>query len=289
MDDEIFSAEFYRKLNRFKPELLVKNAAGMSGNRKSKSKGNSVEFSDFREYMLGDDIRRIDWNAYGRFDRLFVKLFMEEKECVFRIILDGSGSMGFGDRSKEICAKRIAGALAYSILDNSDRACVGMLKGNMPTMYKGVTGKQGFGKITNYLNMMKFGDDTDLYKVLKKETFGTAGVTVFISDMYTDNLEDILKYLAMKKQQIILIRVLSREEADPSFEGYVRLIDSEDGNAMRVTMNRSVLKEYKGRLEAHTKYIEDLCIKYNALFTDIVSDAGMDELFHSLSMTNRRA
>ena len=82
---EIFNSDFYSKLNMLRFPLRISNATGLSGSRKSNAKGNSVEFSDFREYRLGDDIRRIDWNAYGRFDKLYVKLFMEEKEGLFNI------------------------------------------------------------------------------------------------------------------------------------------------------------------------------------------------------------
>ena len=86
--DKIFNSEFYSKLHTLRMSIAMRLAAGMSGGRKSNAKGNSVEFSDFREYQLGDDIRRIDWNAYGRFDKLYIKLFMEEKEGIFQIFLD---------------------------------------------------------------------------------------------------------------------------------------------------------------------------------------------------------
>ena len=86
--EKIFDSEFYSKLHKLRMSIAMHLASGMSGGRKSNAKGNSVEFSDFREYRLGDDFRRIDWNAYGRFDKLYVKLFMEEKEGIFNLFLD---------------------------------------------------------------------------------------------------------------------------------------------------------------------------------------------------------
>ena len=126
--EQAFNSEFYSKLRTLRMSIALSNAAGMSGGRKSKAKGNSVEFSDFREYMLGDDIRRIDWNAYGRFDKLFIKLFMEEKEGLFHVIVDASKSMDYGLKNKAVAAKRIAGALSYIVLENGDRLFVDIMK-----------------------------------------------------------------------------------------------------------------------------------------------------------------
>ena len=108
MGEKLFDQEFFAKLNNLAIAMNTRMTYGIGGGRKSNAKGNSVEFSDFREYRLGDDIRRIDWNAYGRFDKLFVKLFMEEKEGLFQIFLDASKSMDFGEKNKSVCAQRIA-------------------------------------------------------------------------------------------------------------------------------------------------------------------------------------
>ena len=99
MEEVLFDGEFFARLHTLRMSNKMKLTSGMSGGRKSSAKGNSVEFSDFREYMLGDDIRKIDWNAYGRMNRLFIKLFQEEKEGLFRIFLDGSKSMDYGEHN----------------------------------------------------------------------------------------------------------------------------------------------------------------------------------------------
>ena len=116
MESAIFDNAFFKKLNTLKMSLNMQLSQGMSGVRKSSAKGSSVEFSDFREYMLGDDIRRIDWNAYGRTDKLYIKQFMEEKEGIFRIFIDTSRSMCFGEASKSTMALQTAGELSYICL-----------------------------------------------------------------------------------------------------------------------------------------------------------------------------
>lgn len=117
----IFDRDFFASLNRLKMLIKIKPTSGLSGSRKSGAKGSSLEYSDFREYILGDDLRRIDWNAYGRMDKLLVKLFVEEKEGNFKIFTDCSASMDFGKAPKGICASRLCAATAYILLGQLDR------------------------------------------------------------------------------------------------------------------------------------------------------------------------
>jgi uncharacterized protein (DUF58 family) len=112
----VLEDNFFRQLNTLKLSLNLRLNQGMSGQRKSSGKGSSVEFSDFREYMLGDDLRRIDWNAYGRFDKLYIKEFMEEKEGIYRIFIDTSKSMDYGEKPKSVMALKLAAAFSYLVI-----------------------------------------------------------------------------------------------------------------------------------------------------------------------------
>ena len=128
MAERIFDQDFFNKLNNLAIAMNARMSYGMSGGRKSSAKGSSVEFSDYREYIPGDDIRRIDWSAYGRLDRLYIKQFMEEKEGVFQIFVDASKSMAFGEPPKTRQALQLAGALAYLVLNNLDRVYVSQMQ-----------------------------------------------------------------------------------------------------------------------------------------------------------------
>ncbi len=281
--EKVFDELFYKKLNMLRAKARLRNAAaGQSGARKSRSKGSSVEFSDFREYMLGDDIRRIDWNAYGRFDRLFVKLFNEEKEAVFRIFLDTSASMDFGEASKAACALRLAGALSYCVLENSDRLILNLLTANGPVKYKAVTGRNAFAGTLEKLERVNFSGKTDILDGVKRTEIRSAGMSILISDLYGDNLEDILKYLSYTKQEILLVQVLSREEADPFLEGTLSLIDNEDGAELRVTASSALMKQYRENYNHFMSEIDRLSRKYGAKFLTVVSDEPLEEIFYKL-------
>lgn len=218
MESVIFDKGFFEKLNTLKMSLNMRLSQGMSGIRKSSARGSSVEFSDFREYMLGDDIRRIDWNAYGRTDKLYIKQFMEEKEGIFQIFIDTSRSMCFGEVPKSKMALQVAGALSYIILNNLDRVYINEMKENSLTRGKGVTGGAAFSHVLNDLNRITFDGKTTLNKTILSRQVQAGGVSVIISDFLDrEGIEDAMKYLAFKKQAVVLIQILSREEMDVNY------------------------------------------------------------------------
>lgn len=283
INNNIFDETFYQKLNILRTSVrLSKAAAGQSGGRKSRAKGSSVEFSDFREYILGDDIRRIDWNAYGRFDKLFVKLFMEEKEGIFRLYVDGSASMNFGEKSKSVCAQRIAGALSYCILDNADRLMLNSMTAQGNLRSKAVTGRNAFAKTLENLQAVPFAGAVDMLDCIKKSGIKSSGMAVIISDFYTKDLEEILRYLAFSKQEILLIQVLAREEINPELEGTLSLIDSEDQSEVKITADSSVMKAYKNNYNEFITNMDKLSRKYSARYISVCSDENLDEIFYRI-------
>ncbi len=277
--DKIFDSEFYSKLHTLRMSIAMRLAAGMSGGRKSNAKGNSVEFSDFREYQLGDDIRRIDWNAYGRFDKLYIKLFMEEKEGVFQIFIDTSKSMDFGEANKGICALRMAAALSYVVLENSDRLYLNLMKEGSLECPKSYTGKQSFSKVTDYLENVKFQGTGDLKASIHRKKFDRRGMSVLISDGFSEDLEEVFRYMKFKNQDIVFIHILAPEEKEPSLEGTVNLIDSETTGEMRMTMSATAIKTYQESLKHFIRSTELLCKKYSAVYIPVSSADNLDTLF----------
>lgn len=281
MEEQIFDGEFFQKLNTLKMTTRLKLNSGMGGGRKSNAKGSSVEFSDFREYMLGDDIRRIDWNAYGRMNRLFVKLFMEEKEGLFHILVDCSKSMDYGQQKKSILALRIAGILSYLIINNLDRVTITAMKERSLYTTKSMTGRQSFQKLLNELEHFSFDEKVDIEKILKRLNIRHKGVTIIISDFFDqDRLEDAIKYLIYKNQEVILIHTLAREEILPEAEGTLRLLDVETTKDMKVTISPKLLKEYKRAFQSFIEELTRLSKKYHLSYLQAVSDKPLDQFIY---------
>lgn len=282
MKENIFDKDFFTKLNKINMALNFRLSNGTQGGRKSKAKGVSVEFSDFREYAPGDDFRRIDWNAYGRLDKLFVKVFMEEREGVFNFFLDKSKSMDQGDDNKGEMALKIVASLGYITINNLDRIVVsGLEDGNIVDLGSG-TGKRTFQKLLRDLNNIEFNGATNLGESIRKRKITGRGVSIVVSDFLNngglENLEEGLKYLAFKKQQIILVQVLSKEDMEPTIDEEVTLIDSETREEVKMTLNYKVIEEYKKALKTYNNNLKNMAKKYGAKIVFVRSDESLEKV-----------
>lgn len=281
----MFNEDFFKKLNKINMYINFKLSGGTQGGRKSKAKGVSVEFSDYRQYAPGDDFRRIDWNAYGRFDKFFIKVFMEEREGVFNFFIDKSKSMDYGKDNKKNTALKIVAALSYIALNNLDRVNISTMNDGSLENIKTSTGNRGFQKILMDLEKIKFDGTTDLSSSIKKRPLSMRGISIVVSDFLNneglESLEDGLKYLAYKKQEIILVQVLCDEEINPDFNNEITLIDSETGENIKLSVTPALINEYKETLKIYNEKVEALAKKYGGKLISVNSSMNIEEIILS--------
>lgn len=285
MGDKVFDGDFFRVLENLNISIKKSAAYGASGSRKSKVKGTSVEFSDYREYFHGDDFRRIDWNAYGRFDKFFIKLFMEEREALINVFIDSSKSMGFGEPQKSNLALKLAAAFSYLALNNLDRVCINTLRNKEIKSLDALSGKLMLQRTLSFLQDIVFEGTTDINASILKKEFKSRGVSVLISDYFTNSgIIEAIKYLTYKKQEVILIHILSPEELKPEYYGQVKLIDSETKEERSIILNSSIMKTYKKQLESFKNSIKDTAARYGAKYIEVSSDEDIEKvIFEKLS------
>lgn len=278
MEEKIFDGAFFAKLNTLSLHTNLMFTQGMSGPRKSSAKGSSVEFSDFREYILGDDIRRIDWNAYGRMDKLFIKQFMEEKEARFHIFLDCSRSMLYGEQKKSNSALQICAALSYMILNNLDRVSITAMKESESVRITGLTGRQAFMRLVQKLEQITFEGHVNLVEEIKKQPFYQRGVVILISDFLDQPaLKEALRYLAYQKQEILLVQVLAQEEIAPIKDGTNQLIDMESKEEIKVTMTNKVKTSYEKTLQTFLTSVEEATKSYQGTYLRKVTTESLEQ------------
>lgn len=287
-----FEKEFFDQLHTLKMNLPMYLSTGMNGARKSSAKGSSVEFSDYREYIPGDDIRRIDWNAYGRTDKLYIKQFMEEKEGLFHIFVDTSASMQFGEPSKAERALQITAALSYLILGNLDRLYINEMRENTVVRGKGVTGMAAFSHVLEILSNMQFAGSTMLNKAVMSRPLQPGGVTFLISDFLDgEGVEEAVRYLAYRKQTICFVQILAKEELDITYEGTCNLQDMESGDKVKITMSKATIRQYMDSLAALQEGLGKLARRYGAYYISVRSDTPLVETmlegFHGILSGNR--
>jgi uncharacterized protein (DUF58 family) len=259
MDGKIFDSEFLMKLERL--ALLAKrfHRGRTRGEHLNYKKGSSLEFYDYRHYQPGDDVRYIDWNIWGRLDRLFVKLFQAEEDLTIHLLVDTSKSMDFGDPLKFDYARRVGAALGYIGIKSLDRVGVSTFTDNLGTPLNPMRRQSHIFSLFEYFSRMKADGETDFNGCIEKYAArtGRPGLAVVISDMMIPRgWEAGLLSLVYRKFDIILVHVMDDEELSPTVDGYLRLVDGENGRSLNLTVDRAVRRLYLDKLESHFRSIE---------------------------------
>ena len=258
----LLDPEFLRKLEQL--ELVSRKifVGRMKGERRSKKRGTSVEFADHRNYAVGDDLRHIDWNVYGRLDKLFLKLFMEEEDLHVHILLDTSSSMGFGEPTKLHYAKQVAAALGFVGLVNLDRVVIDAFTSRLDAGLANIRGRSQMWRLVQYLDGLEASGTSDLTAAARQYAIQrpAKGVVIVISDFLDKRgYADALRYLLARDLDIYVIHVLSHEELEPDLAGDLKLLDCEDDDIAEVTISAPLLKRYKENLNAFVGGLKEWC------------------------------
>lgn len=277
---ELLSSDFLNQLERL--SLLSRRSfrGRVKGERRSPRKGISVEFSDFRPYGVGDDLRYVDWNVYARLDRLYLKLFVDEEDLCLHLLVDGSASMGFGEPSKLGYAARLAAALGFVGLVGLERVGVAVVRDRMAEGFSPARGRSQVLPLMDFLGRLRPGGGTSLndglaaYALRSRE----AGLAVLVSDlMDPGGYERGLKALLERRFDVHVIQVLAGDEMNPAFGGDLRLLDSETGEQRDLTLDGEALREYHERLRAFLDRAEQFCRSNEITYHRVVTDVPVEE------------
>jgi uncharacterized protein (DUF58 family) len=244
--------------------LLKNNVAGMfGGNRRSKNLGSSCEFADYRDYMPGDDVTKIDWNAYARFDKLYEKLYFDERQMHTRIYIDTSRSMIHGSEEKALAAIKLAAAFAYLSVSEMDKVSIYAIRGaELVEIVSGMVGKDAYLGCVGRLNELEFDLDSKIGEAIAPSTVGRGdGYSIIISDFLTDdNFESAIDRFAEQRRDILCVQVLARDELNPQIRGRMHLFDSENSSKFfRKRIDADVIRAYKDALAYATDRIRLYC------------------------------
>ena len=261
----------------------------MRGERRSKRRGESVEFADHRNYVPGDDLRFLDWNILARLDRLFLKLFLEEEDLHISLLVDVSKSMDWGEPDKSIYVRRVAAALAYIGLSNFDRVSVYGFADGLTCQLAGARGRRQVSKVLDFLTCMECDGQSNLAEACRQFAIRhpQPGILLILSDLLDKGgIEPGLRYLLGRNFDIYVCQVLCPEELEPKLAGDLQLRDVEDDDLAEVTVSRALLNRYKRNLEAYCTSIREYCTRrgINYLFTS--TDTPFDQII--LSYLRRR-
>lgn len=269
-----FDPRFLKRLERL---ALVSRRLGGSlhkGLRQSRSHGSSVEFADFREYLPGDDTRFVDWNAFARLERLFIKLFHEESSLCLHLLLDNSASMGFGAPAKLDAAKRYAAALAYVALARLDSVTVTALAGGADASLAPRRGRQQIHSILEFLTRVGPAGALDLNRSLRRYGSHPArnALAIVISDFLDpDGGAEGLAFLRHRKYEAVMLHLVTPEELDPRFRGDRLLVDAETGAEVDITASARLFRRYLDRLGEHCAGLEGFARRHGLTYARVTT------------------
>lgn len=291
MKGSMLNDAFFSRLETLALELRPNLAGFFGGKHKVSTYGQTVEFADYREYQLGDDIRRIDWNLYSRFEKYFLKLFTDERQMHTQVFIDCSASMGKDNPEKANYAVAMAAALGYLSVHNMDKVSFKLIKGDKSEDPFGtIVGKRAFFDAISALEELEFDGESDMREsVVNTQTGTNDGLSVIISDFFSENdWKKAVDYLCFKKRQVLLIQVLTPDEVDPSYTGRVHLIDvesnsMEDDRNMKVKIDRSSQIAYERAMQEIKDNLKTFCHSRGVDYVTICTDQPVEKaLFKEL-------
>jgi uncharacterized protein (DUF58 family) len=266
-DERLFDEAFLRRLEQL--AILSRRAVAgqIQGERRSPKRGQSVEFADFRPYAAGDDFRRIDWNAYARLERFFIKLFVQEEDLTVHLLVDASRSMDWGQPNKLRYAIRAAGALGYVALAGLDRVTITALgqagDNSRASTFAPRRGKQQALALFVFLEALSKRQNGRAALGPRLRAYAARaihpGPLLLFSDLMEEGWADGLRALAARGFEVTVMHVLSPDETDPTLEGDLKLVDVESGAEVEITADVDLLERYKDGLCEWRQELRQFC------------------------------
>lgn len=287
MSKQYLNDAFFSRLETLSLNLRADLSGYFGGKHLVKTHGQTVEFSDFREYQLGDDIRRIDWNLFSRFEKYFLKLFTDERQMHVQVFLDCSASMGRDLPDKAAYSTAVAAALGFLAVQSMDKLSFNFMRGRASENPFGtIVGKNSFFRAISRMDGLEFDGEADIEQcVISSDDAGQGnGISVIISDFLTDsNWKKAVDYLVYKHRQVLLIQVLTPQEISPDFDGRVHLIDSEtpdllDDRNLKIKVTKALLLNYDRALADLKQDMLSFCNKREAGFISVRTDKPIEDM-----------
>ena len=277
----LLEPEFLRRLARLRLAVRRRFAGATSGARRSRNRGSSAEFAEHRPYFPGDDVRRIDWNAYARLEELVLRLFVAEEDLSLYLLVDTSASMGLGTPPKLEIAKRLAAGLGYVGLSGSERVAVMPFADRMARPLPPSRGRKRVGPMLRFLDELQPSGDTDLSRAVDQLLARSPrpGLVVVLSDFLDPaGFSRPLDRLLAERHEPVLFQVLDREEVDPTPGGDLELVDSESGRRVEVSLDARAVRAYRARLAAFLAELEGYAKKRGLFYGRVSGERAFEDV-----------
>jgi uncharacterized protein (DUF58 family) len=278
----IIDQEFLHRLERLTLQWQ-KSFAGLVGGRiPSRFSGSGQEFLDHRHFHQGDDLRSVNWRAYMRLEKLFLKMFQVEPRIPVRLLLDVSESMA----PKFDYARQFAAALCYIGLVRLDTICIVPFSDRIGENHLCTGGRHRFRPAAQFLESLNHGGRTNYLEVSRQfaAEYPQRGLVIVISDFLDDSdVEKPLQYLAEYGHELSLVQIWSPEDREPSWEGELELVDAETGSKLEIALDKEAIERYREAFDEYCRKLNDVANRTGGRYVGISTAQGVQEaIFESL-------
>ncbi len=285
-DGKLFDEKTRRKLDQLMLVATRVRAGAMKGERRSIKRGTSIEFADYRNYVRGDDLRRLDWNIYARLEKPFIKLLEDEEDLAVHLLLDSSRSMdwpgeGERDQHKFFYGQRLMAGLATIAMGSNDRLTLATLNDTRQPGFGPVRGRGHSLGVLRYVSALKPDGTTNLNTTLRDYALraGRPGLCFLISDLLAPaGFMDGLSVLQGKGYEIAILHVLARDEVEPPMGGDLRLIDIETNQPQEVSIDGGMRDLYMKRLVEWQESIRADCLRRGVHYVPVITDTPWEKI-----------
>jgi uncharacterized protein (DUF58 family) len=292
MPEPLVDRHFLEKLERLTLHWQKSFNGLVGGHNASRFAGAGQEFLEHRNFHYGDDLRAVNWRAYMRFDKLFLKMFQVEPRVPVRLLLDVSASMNAGAVSGEVSkfdyARKIAAALVYVGLVRLDSILIQPFAARLSEPFVASGGRHRFQPAENYLRDLHASTKTTFFETARQflGTYPQRGLTVVISDFLDDaDCLHPLQYLADFGHELLLIQLWSEVDRQPPDDGEVELVDAESGARIRLAVDLPAREAYTRAFDRHAGELRKLALRNGGRYAGLSTRIDIEEaLFGPLMM-----
>lgn len=271
---------FLEKLERLAIRWQKSFPGLVGGHNISHFAGPGQEFLDHRQFHHGDDLRAVNWRAYLRLEKLFLKMFQVEPRIPVRLLLDCSSSMTTGAASKFDYARKLAAALCYVGLVRLDTMCIQPFGRDLGDSFLSGGGRHRFIPAVNFLQDLKPSGQTDFFQMARQfiSTYPQRGLLIIISDFLDErDCERPLQFLADFGHELILIQVWAEEDRQPSWEGQLDLIDAETGSTLELGFDQAARQNYTNAFDEYARNIQRIGLRNSGRYIGLSTTTPVEE------------
>ena len=277
----LLDRQFLEKLERLTIHWEKSFSGLVGGHNSSRFAGGGQEFLDHRHFHHGDDLRAVNWRAYMRLEKLFLKMFQIEPRVPVRMLLDTSASMSAGSEQKFEYARKLAAALCYVALVRLDTICIQPFGEGLGERFICGGGRHRFSPVMDYLAQLQTGGHTSFYQSVRQfiSTYSQRGLLIVISDfMDDDGCEKALQFLSDFGHELLLVQVWSEEDRQPPWTGELELVDAESGSHVKMQVDERAREKYTAAFDQYAEALQKIAVSNNGRYVGVASTMALEDV-----------